>query len=131
MYNGMTHRRLWWLWLPLLTGACSEYEFKASDDINDADDTSERDDQETGSPPQGDDCLDQIIEGYATSTDADCENEVETGTFNPEVEWSKGGTETLVERFRDCPVIKHDGALWQHLSSSHIVINRLVRTLAK
>jgi hypothetical protein len=54
-------------------------------------------DTETGEDPTGTgdtdpellDCEDQVIPGYATGTDADCENEIEVGSFTPVVEWRK------------------------------------------
>jgi hypothetical protein len=73
--------------LASLLAGCSEYDLLSDDGNNgdgDSDDTVDVDSGETTS----DACPDQVFPGYVTGTDADCENEPETGTFTPVVEWA-------------------------------------------
>ncbi len=77
-----------------LISACSEYNVHeqkdpvpGDSDYVPPDETEAPDDTEA---PPDDDCPEQTLAGYDTSTDGDCENEVETGTFNPVVKWKKG-----------------------------------------
>jgi hypothetical protein len=77
--------------LTLVLFGCTDYNFHEKEDPPPGD-SGEPDTYDSGEPdtfPQGDDCPDQVIPGYATSSDADCANEVATGTFNPVVKWKK------------------------------------------
>jgi hypothetical protein len=79
-------RPLLWIVMAALAG-CSEYDLLSDDDPNgdvDSDDTVDPDSDQTYT----DECPDQVFPGYVTSVDADCENEPETGTFTPVVEWA-------------------------------------------
>jgi hypothetical protein len=72
--------------------ACNDYNVhELEDDPKDALDTEQRDTERPTDtePPHDEDCEDQTLPGYVTSTDAACENEVETGTFNPVIKWKK------------------------------------------
>ncbi len=77
--------------LVALALACTEYNVHEQEEPtvkNDSDPFNDTDRPED-TEPQNEDCEDQTLAGYETSTDGDCENEVETGTFNPVVEWYK------------------------------------------
>jgi hypothetical protein len=81
------------LLLALLAG-CSEYDLLSDDGNNgdgDSDDTVDVDSGETTT----DVCPDQVFPGYVTGTDADCENEPETGSFTPVVEWAMPNFSTV------------------------------------
>jgi hypothetical protein len=71
---------------------CNEYQLNGTTDPGEPVDTDEP--RDTAEPvdtdvPVDEDCADQTIPGYDGSVDADCENEVEVGTFTPVVEWYK------------------------------------------
>lgn len=77
-------------WLAFVT-ACSEYNYKTSDDVRpgpDEEDETGEPDVEDSDPPVGDDCPDAGYAGYVGSTDADCANEIETGTFTPTLKYA-------------------------------------------
>jgi hypothetical protein len=78
--------------LCLLAVGCTEYDLYDQEDPtvkNDSDPFHDTERPEDTEPPPDEDCEDQTLAGYETSTDGDCENDVETGTFNPVVEWYK------------------------------------------
>jgi hypothetical protein len=75
-----------------LAVACTEYNVHEQEDPIKGDSETvphETERPEDTEPPPDEDCPDQTLPGYETSTDGDCENEVETGTFNPVVKWKK------------------------------------------
>ncbi len=79
--------------LLLCATACNEYDIKAEPEPEEEPTTppDPTDPLETGidtEPPPPDVCPDQVFPAHPASTDVDCENEIETGTFNPVVEWT-------------------------------------------
>jgi len=77
--------------LLLSSAACTEYEFVPEKDAEggEGDDWNPFPDTGDTSAPPGDDCGPLETDGYAASQDDDCANEVETGTFDPELKWTK------------------------------------------
>lgn len=76
--------------LPLLLAlACQDYGFTPDEDPDSPPDTDEWVEETGDTDLPDEDCEDQTIPGFAAPINEDCENEVETGTFNPVVEWRK------------------------------------------
>lgn len=74
-----------------LLAACSEYEFIPDDKAEDVDDDEFWPDTgDTSEPlPTEESCVEETLPGYAASSDDECANEIETGTFTPVREWTK------------------------------------------
>lgn len=90
-----------------LVAGCTEYELGTEVDTNDGVDTDVDTHVDDTDEPSTDDCEDQVIPGYVTSADAQCENEVETGTFTPVVEWYQGTfpTNTAANQIMSQPIV--------------------------
>ena len=112
-------------WLPLLAflSACSEYNVHDqldpirgdSGEPQPADSEPPDSEPQDSEPPPDEDCEDQTIAGYQTSSDADCENEVETGSFNPVIKWRKStwtvdaGSSQVMSQPIVCQITDDDG----------------------
>jgi hypothetical protein len=93
------------LTLAALAAGCNEYNLEGQTGPGDGPigDSDEHVDTSSGVP--GEDCLDKVIDGYATSSDADCANEIETGTFTPVVEWKMENFSTMGNQVMSQPIV--------------------------
>lgn len=74
----------------LFTIGCQDYGFSSTEDPNQPDIPENPDpDPDSDTTPVDEDCEDQTIAGFGAPMNEDCIAEVETGRFDPIVEWTK------------------------------------------
>ena len=80
-----------------VVGCGNEYELQGQHRPDKPKDTADTAVEDTGEPVVPT-CEDRVLPGYETSTDAECENEIQVGTFTPVVEWEKTAFSTFSSR---------------------------------